>query len=64
MSAPVLTRRTRAAVLALRDEAAEEGRQDAARHALVRRTSFDRSHRTQVLAAWIEDHGIYGVGEQ
>lgn len=63
MSAPVTHRR--AAVLALRDEAAEEGRQDAARHLLVRRSSVSRAGcRTQVLAAWIEDHGIYGVTEQ
>lgn len=55
----------------LREDAADEGSREAAALVAGRRPTV-RSTRpreldarcTQVLAAWLEDHSIYGVGEQ
>jgi hypothetical protein len=61
----------RAAVRLLRESAADEGSREAVALVTVRKPSV-RSTRpreldarcTQVLAQWLEDHSVYGVGEQ
>lgn len=55
----------------LREHAADEGSREAAELVTTRRPAV-RSTRpreldarcTQVLAQWLEDHSVYGVGEQ
>ena len=58
----------RAAVRLLREDAAEEGSREAValvvgRKPAVRPRELD-ARCTQVLAQWLEDHSVYGVGEQ
>lgn len=63
---------TRRAVAALHAQRAEEGTREAAelasrRHVPARSTRLTddtAALRTRVLAAWLEDHSIYGTGEQ
>ena len=60
----------RPAALELLEAAAEDGACEAARLVSRRKLPVTRTrlvsdgHRTRVLAAWLEDHGLYGVGEQ
>lgn len=62
----------RSAVAQLREQWAEEGACEAARLAArrhvpertTRLTDETAALRTRVLAAWLQDHSIYGTGEQ
>jgi hypothetical protein len=63
---------SRSAVTALRAQWAEEGTRMAVelasrRHVPARTTRLTddtATRRTRVLAAWLQDHSIYGTGEQ